>query len=334
MSRQIRILSIDGGGIRGIIPGVVLAEIEQTTGKPIAELFDLIAGTSTGGILALGLTMPGPDGKPLHSAASLVKLYEGEGMTIFPPFDCEFPLPEFVESLVARAAALVEEKYSSEGLERVLHAFFGDARLRDALTDVLVTAYDIERRAPFFFKSWKARTQKAWDFPACLAARATAAAPTYFEPVKLPADDPYAEYYALIDGGVFANNPTLCAYVEARRLYPEAEDMLVVSLGTGELIQSIPYEKAKDWGLIAWALPVLNIVRDGVSTATHNTLRRLLPYQDHAPSYVRFQTKLDVGTDALDRADRSTVRMLKLQGEAILRDEADTFERLCKLLKS
>lgn len=137
-----------------------------------------------------------------------------------------------------------------------------------------------------------------------------------------------------IDGGVFANNPTLCAYVEARRLYPEAKEMLVVSLGTGELIQSIPFEKAKGWGLVSWALPVFNIVRDGVSTATHHTMRRLLPFQNNAPSHVRFQTKLDVGLEALDRADRPTVRSLKLQGESILRDEADTFHQLCKLLMS
>ena len=63
-----KVLAIDGGGIRGLIPALVLAEIERRTGRPTAELFDLIAGTSTGGILACGLTRPGPDGKPLHSA--------------------------------------------------------------------------------------------------------------------------------------------------------------------------------------------------------------------------------------------------------------------------
>jgi len=72
------ILSIDGGGIRGIIPAIVLAEIERRTGSKIAGLFDLIAGTSTGGILALGLTRPGNDGTPRYSASDLVTLYEGK----------------------------------------------------------------------------------------------------------------------------------------------------------------------------------------------------------------------------------------------------------------
>jgi patatin-like phospholipase/acyl hydrolase len=83
MSRLIKILSIDGGGIRGIIPAMILAKIEQITSKPIAELFHLIAGTSTGGILALGLTKPNGGGKPEHPAANLVRLYEKEGSRIF-----------------------------------------------------------------------------------------------------------------------------------------------------------------------------------------------------------------------------------------------------------
>ena len=83
MARTIRVLSIDGGGIRGIIPALMLGEIERRTNKPIAELFDLIAGTSTGGILALGLTVPGPDGKPKYCADELVQLYKEEGPRIF-----------------------------------------------------------------------------------------------------------------------------------------------------------------------------------------------------------------------------------------------------------
>jgi len=78
-----KVLSIDGGGIRGIIPAMVLAEIERRTGKRIVEMFDLVAGTSTGGILALGLTKPGQDSKPEYSAKKLIDLYEIEGGKIF-----------------------------------------------------------------------------------------------------------------------------------------------------------------------------------------------------------------------------------------------------------
>ena len=83
MAKRMNILSIDGGGIRGIIPAIVLAEIEKNTGSKIANLFDLIAGTSTGGILALGLTRPGNDSTPQYSASDLVTLYEEEGRNVF-----------------------------------------------------------------------------------------------------------------------------------------------------------------------------------------------------------------------------------------------------------
>jgi patatin-like phospholipase/acyl hydrolase len=178
MNQPVKILAIDGGGIRGIIPAMLLAHIESLTGRPIAHLFDLVAGTSTGGILALGLTIPKTAGAPLYTAQQFVEMYEREGPRIF---FC---------SLWRRIVAcgnLREEKYSAAGIEAVLAEYFGDARLRGAVTDVLVTSYEIEQNFPFFFKSSNARERLDYDFPACLGARATSAAPTYFEPMKLPA---------------------------------------------------------------------------------------------------------------------------------------------------
>ena len=178
MTQLVKILAIDGGGIRGIIPATLLAHIESTTRRPIAQLFDLIAGTSTGGILALGLTIPRTVGEPLYSAQRFVEMYEREGPKIF------------TRSLWRRIVAcnnLTEEKYSAAGLEAVLERYFGDSRLADATTDVLVTSYEIAHSFPFFFKSSNARLRPDYDFPAREVARATSAAPTYFEPMKLPA---------------------------------------------------------------------------------------------------------------------------------------------------
>jgi patatin-like phospholipase/acyl hydrolase len=116
MSRSIAILAIDGGGIRGIIPATILAEIERRAAAPAARLFDLIAGTSTGGILALGLAKPGSDGEPAFSAADLVDLYQSDGRRIFS------------RSLWHRFLAaenFLDEKYSATGLETVLRERFG-----------------------------------------------------------------------------------------------------------------------------------------------------------------------------------------------------------------
>src|SRR3954453_664746 len=119
-----KVLSIDGGGIRGLIPALVLAEIERRTGRPTADLFALIAGTSTGGILACGLTRPGPDGRPLHSAEALADLYRTEGPKIF---------DRSLRKKITSVGGLVDERYDDEALNAALATYLGDARLKDAL---------------------------------------------------------------------------------------------------------------------------------------------------------------------------------------------------------
>lgn len=204
-----RILCIDGGGIRGIIPAAVLAELEQRTGRAISDCFDLIAGTSTGGIIALALTRPDPRGRPQYSAADVLGFYQEVGPTIF----ARDPLHR-----AATLESLAGPRFASGPLRRALAEYFGDTRLSEALRDVLVTSYDIERREPFFFKSHYARTQPERDFAMRDVAAATAAGPTYFEPVRVQTKD-HVGYRALVDGGVFANNPTMCAWVEALGLF-------------------------------------------------------------------------------------------------------------------
>ncbi|MGH2318831.1 patatin-like phospholipase family protein [Planococcus sp. SE5232] len=237
-----KILSIDGGGIRGIIPALILADIEKQTGKSIAELFDLIAGTSTGGLLALGLVKPDGNGKPQYSADALAKLYKNEKERIFSPLR----LDRFDHTV----SALLQERYGSKSYEDVLHNYFSDFRLSDALTEVIIMCYEIERRKPWVFRSCKAKdaSYRGINENARMKdiARATSAAPTYFEPKKIEMD----ENFFFVDGGMFANNPAMYAYAEAKTLFPDEKDFLLVSLGTGEYTRHIRYEKAKDWGLV------------------------------------------------------------------------------------
>ncbi len=319
---MIKVLAIDGGGIRGIIPALVLAEIEQRTGKGTAELFDLIAGTSTGGILALGLSKPGRDGRPQYTAQDLVKLYETEGKRIFS------------RSLWHRIRALgnlLDEKYPSKGIETVLREYFGEARLGDALAEVIITSYDIERRNPFFFKSRRAQ-EKGYNFLMRDVARATSAAPTYFEALQLFDLENPSEYYPLVDGGIFANNPTMCGYVEAKRTRERKTDFLVVSLGTGLYTRPLLYKKAKDWGLAEWAVPILDVVFDGVSDTVDYQMRQLLPAESGVQRYYRFQAKLDEKNDKMDDTDPDNLRELVLLAEGIIRDQQEELKSLCKQL--
>jgi patatin-like phospholipase/acyl hydrolase len=313
----IRLLSIDGGGIRGIIPAIVLAELERATGKPVAETFDLLAGTSTGGILALALTMPGEGDAPAWSAESMIALYEEEGPSIF---------KRSVWDTIHSGGGLFDEKYPPEGMREAFLAYFGERKLSEALTGVLVTAYEIEQRTTFFFKSSKAREDPRDDFLLREAAQATSSAPTYFEPVRLEREGPLP-YVALVDGGVFANNPAMCAYAEALK-DPQDEEVMLVSLGTGELTRSLPYEQAKDWGLAEWAKPIIDVVFDGVSDATDHHLGQILGPQH----YFRFQTKLDHASDEMDDARPENLHRLKQEAEELLRDKRDRFEALVERL--
>lgn len=320
-----RVLSIDGGGIRGIIPAMVLAEVEDRCGKPIAELFDLIAGTSTGGLLALGLTKPAPGGGPAFGASELVKLYETRGNDIFHRSPWH---------RITALGNILEEKWSSEPIERVLETYFGSVCLSDALAEVLVTAYDIEQRETYFFKRHKALADPKHDWPMRSVARATSAAPTYFEPAQLtqPGRDPIT----LVDGGVFANNPAMCGYVEARKLWPEDDEVVVLSLGTGEQIRAIPYDEARTWGLAKWAQPLLGIVFDGVSDAVHHQLQRLCNDETSpvGDNYLRFQVRLEKGNDDMDDASAANIRALKLHARTMLSEKESDLAELCKRLNA
>ena len=204
-----RVLSIDGGGIRGIIPAMVIAHLERQTGKPACELFDLIVGTSTGGILALGLSLQDAAGQPLLASRRMVALYERHGREIF-----EQSLWRKLRSV----GGIFEEAYSHKALEAVLEHYFGDRPLSDCGIPAMVTSYDIQNRRTVFMKSWHA------DHAALLcsdAARATSAAPTYFEPANLQWAQ---ESRTLIDGGVYMNSPAVSAYAEARKTVSKRTD--------------------------------------------------------------------------------------------------------------
>ncbi len=306
-----KILSLDGGGIRGIIPALVLSEMEKQTGKAIADSFDLIAGTSTGGILALGLSKQ-KDGKIQYSANDLANLYFDKGKDIFSR--------SFWKG-VSSVAGITDEKYSQEGIESVLKSYFEEDKISNSKTNTLISSYDIENREPLFFKSW----EDEWkDIPIRLISRATSAAPTYFEPAYF---DINGTKRALIDGGVFINNPAMSAYVEATKLFPEETDFMVVSIGTGELIRKIPYQEAKNWGKIEWLSPLLSCMFDGVSDAVNYQLNELLD-----DKYFRFQTRLTTASDDMDIVTASNFDALRKEAKILIKNHKTKITELCRLL--
>jgi uncharacterized protein len=293
----VRVLAIDGGGIRGIIPALVLAEMERRSGKRIFELFDLIAGTSTGGILACALCAPDP-----LPAAQLVALYEEEGPEIF---------DRSVWQRISSANGLLDEKYDSSALDRALVRFLADKRLSETRPDLIIPAYDTNEPGPYFFKSRRARERpEEEDFRLSEVARATSAAPTYFEPFPLGER-------ALVDGGVFAVNPAMSAFAEVVRFHPGAE-VIVLSLGTGERTRRRTFADIKDWGLVEWARPILDVVFDGISDAVDYQLRHAL----QEGRYWRLQIELTEASDDLDDASEANLRKLRGHAEELIEDRS------------
>ena len=268
------ILSIDGGGIRGIIPGVILSYIEQQlqikTNNPnarLADFFDLIAGTSTGGILTCCYLLPNNANSPIskYSAQETLNLYVNRGHKIFDV--------SFWQNLRS-VYGLIHEKHSADELEKALYDYFGNTTIKDFIKPCIITAYDIFNRRTIFFNKQDALNNNVRNFYIKDVARATSAAPTYFEPACIRSLNDEPLY--LIDGGMFANNPAMCAYVEAMKTdfkitsaKPEkpsnatVKDMLIVSIGTGTAKKSYSYKEAKDWGKVGWLRPIIDILMSG-----------------------------------------------------------------------
>ncbi|MBX9256323.1 patatin-like phospholipase family protein [Desmonostoc muscorum CCALA 125] len=343
-----KILAIDGGGIRGIIPALVLAEIEKRTQKPISSLFDLIAGTSSGGILALGLTKPrlnlqAPDSPPTaeYSAEELAQIYIEYGAEIFYE-------PFFEQLLGPLEDIFVQPKYSSDGRKEILRQYFGNSPLEKNLKEVFVTSYDIEQRIPIFFtnKIEKQQTESRKFRKLCLgftltdAALATSATPTYFAPYQVGTSENPNGFYSLVDGGLVANNPANLAISEAQISRQEQKeilninDILLVSLGTGSLTSVYPYKDVKSWGLLQWARPLLNIVLDGGSEVVAGQLERLFQASNQGTqtSYYRFQTFLTSEQEAIDNIKLENIRQLQGLAARIIQERNQEIDELCSLL--
>lgn len=229
-----RVLSISGGGIRGVVPATILAHIEDYTGQPACKTFDLIAGTSTGGIIAIGLGLGIP-------AGALADLYSKRCGEIFSkPF-------------WRRLLPLSRAKYGAEGLRKALQDTFGSAKFGDARTKLLIPSYDQKAVTPAHLKSYDPKDQTIFAVDVGLA---TSAAPTYF---------PASGMNYFVDGGLVANNPSMNAYAEARNLWA-GEEIVMVNLGTG--FRATPRDPVKDGGLAEWAPRLIQVLMESASCDT------------------------------------------------------------------
>ena len=303
--REFKILSIDGGGVRGLLPLTLLCSIEEKVGERIWKYFDLITGTSTGGIIALWLSTGRPPG-------DLQKLYDELICEVFPRR--LRPIRIFCPGFL----------YDSHKLESFLKKEFNnsgqDLKMKDAKTRVCIPSIDITCGKVVVYKTphsvikpneityYADANKEMWK-----VALATSAAPIFFKPAIV-------ENSYCVDGGLWANNPSLVGVVEAMKLGYSANEISVFSLGTGESILQVEQNKAKKMNWSHYLLQLVELSFQSQSQSTENQMRSLLENKNYIRAQHKFQNP--IGLDDINRlAD------LKAAGQSLYREQGDEIIR-------
>ena len=302
-----RILCIDGGGILGTFPAAFLAEIEQHLDHPIGSYFDLIAGTSTGGILAIGLSLG-------LRATELLDLYENRGPEIFG--ENHGTIANVVYRKIRCFRWLYRRKHDSNALRAVLQEVLGDTRIGDAKTRVVVPAWNPVAQSVYIYKTaHHPRLKTDYRSRAVDAALATSAAPTYFQQHMTQHD------VGLLDGGIWANNPAAIAVVEAIALlgWPR-ESLHILSLGCLEETYTIP----KRAGLGTLGTKIVKLFMDGQSHGAMG-IAKLLTGHEHDRNAI-YRTNHSVPHNAYKMDDTRVIQDLKGLGHSKARDRQPVLE--------
>lgn len=320
----IKILSIDGGGIRGIIPALIIAEIEKKTGQKISDLFDFIAGTSTGALLSILLTKKNP-----LPAKQLISMYEKFGKAVFSSKSS--PITRFnkkIQDIIKTNINSIQgPKYETKGIETVLNFILGNSKLQEINTPLLLTAYETTKRESILFKNYD---QTYSNIKLKDIARAVSAAPTYFEPIEIDGLGTF------VDGGIGATNPAMCAYTEVIKLIRETGEnpynkkIVVVSLGTG--CPNSPYTKItlKKLSSVEWIDgPIMPFFFGANIAYTDQQLKNLLP----SDCYFRFQIELNNTPEAeeMDNVSKDNIQSLKKLTLEYIKNNQE-LEKLCHTL--
>lgn len=336
------ILSIDGGGMRGLIPLRILESLESRlvhrgVDTPLHKVFDLMAGTSSGGLIAAGLTAPRPGAKNGEAAATIAELrslFERDARDIFSQ-----SLSARLARAVTNPLGLFDETYDARPLERLLKERFGWTSMASSLCKLVLTAYDIEqRKAVFMTNGLEANGVRPDDYYIWQAVRATTAAPSYFEPARIE-NLTRKRDEALIDGGVFMKDPTLAAFLEARKLGWDKDDIILISLGSGRAQKrTFSYKDAIGWGALGWmqpskGVPLYAIISDGQAQTASYQANHLL---DEMPNvtYHRIDGEFEPESEDFDNARPGNILALNGAADRMIRDNTVLLDSLADLLKT
>ncbi|WOK97659.1 patatin-like protein 2 isoform X2 [Canna indica] len=339
--KQVTILSIDGGGVRGLIPAVVIAflesELQKLDGKDarIADYFDVIAGTSTGGLVTAMLAAPNENKRPLFAAKDIIQFYLDECPKIFPQKKAGI-----FTSTLNLLGSVTGPKYDGKYLHSLIQGLVGKTKLSETVTDIVIPAFDIKLLQPTIFSTYETRTlplKNALLSDICIS---TSAAPTYLPGHYFVTEDDQGQRreFNLIDGGVAANNPTIAAMTHVtRQILQENPDFLsydpldygkflVISIGTGAPKQEGNYtaQESGKWGLLGWIYnggktPIVDVFSQASADMVDINASVLFQALQSANQYLRIQNDTLIGdTASVDISTRENLESLVEIGNGLL----------------
>lgn len=318
----VSILTIDGGGTRGIIPATFLAVLQDYLDEDLIRYFDITGGTSTGALIALGLNVPqtldDPLSRPKYKPHEIVTEYENSAPYIFSSRIRNF----------ASWGGILRPRYARDNLADFAQTLYQNTSFSHALTNMVIPTYSLSEGRPLVLRSHLAKYSIEHDYRMAHIALATTAAPTYFAPYQI-------ENYAgtksyTIDGGVVRNNPDISAVSEACRLFPNMKKMIVLSLGTGRTSMKENLSSySANYG--RWVAPLMQIFLNGPVQANEDDMQDLMRF--HSQQYYRLQIDLPHDLMALDNGKDDHLEVLKDLAIEYTMDNYLLFEEIAETLR-
>lgn len=328
--KTLYVLSVDGGGIRGIIPALVLQHIGQRLARAInqesvhfADYFDWMAGTSTGGLISLGLSLQGDQPRTkAFTTDTLVEIYNKKGPIIFPK----------------KGWGIWNTSFDATGVESVLAEYFRDKTIgNDTLSNVFITSYDLQTSKSYIFNSKAVKDKVQNDFYAKHVARATSAAPTYFPGLSLKVEKTGITQ-TFVDGGVYANNPTSLVLQHLRKEYLEHKDIkqrydnvFVLSLGTGELLPNLKRSELSAAGKLKWGLEIADFLMDTSGQMIEETVKNMVE-TDPRIQYIRLQAYLNQDEAAMEITTDKHLDKLRARATEVWTRQSNDIDRVVQVL--
>lgn len=319
----VRILVIDGGGIDGIIPLVLLEHLEKQTGKPISKLFDFFTGTSTGSIIVSLLNINDKHGKPTYSAHDVKNLYLNVSKAILNP-----SISRRVMTMNGIFSPHLSIENLNHGVKEILNknnVTFGNLQNR-----VAITAFNLADKKLKLFNSWEC-AKPITRYLVSDIITAAVATPAIFAPVVLQ-DYDKGKSGTFVDGMIFDNNPSLVAINKAFKMYPNAKKFIIVHLGTGgDSLNSVNLksDRKKAWGIVRWIFPMLSILYKSQNSSIQHAIEGIQNFTTDTKFDYSYYNKNLKYASPFDTSPKNIEAVLTI-GNELLREQQVDLDRVAQ----